>query len=164
MVQSIRRLQIATVRSIGITREKGKSSHPIKTLDPLNTQPTSRNHNIDCEMIKTKHNRKGESKGNHLAEDEYLVTALVPSETACLASSPGRMSRTLEDVSHELQLSKGKHTQSESRGSGWSTSCCRQRASKPQWRRARRYLRSRVRHHTTSQSSTKGRAYRSQRS
>lgn len=25
-----------------------------------------------------------------------MVTALVPSETACLASSPGRMSRTLE--------------------------------------------------------------------
>jgi hypothetical protein len=29
-------------------------------------------------------------------EEEYLVTALVPSETACLASSPGRMRRTLE--------------------------------------------------------------------
>lgn len=28
-------------------------------------------------------------------DDEYLVTALVPSETACLASSPGRISRTL---------------------------------------------------------------------
>jgi len=28
--------------------------------------------------------------------DEYLVTALVPSETACLASSPGRISRTLK--------------------------------------------------------------------
>ena len=26
--------------------------------------------------------------------DEYLVTALVPSDTACLASSPGRMRRT----------------------------------------------------------------------
>jgi hypothetical protein len=38
-------------------------------------------------------------KGNHiclayLLELEYLVTAFVPSETACLASSPGRMSRT----------------------------------------------------------------------
>jgi len=30
----------------------------------------------------------------YLVEEEYLVTALVPSETACLASSPGRMSRT----------------------------------------------------------------------
>jgi hypothetical protein len=29
-------------------------------------------------------------------EEEYLVTALVPSETACLASSPGRMRRTLD--------------------------------------------------------------------
>jgi hypothetical protein len=31
----------------------------------------------------------------YFVEDEYLVTALVPSETACLASSPGRMRRTL---------------------------------------------------------------------
>lgn len=31
----------------------------------------------------------------YLVEEEYLVTALVPSDTACLASSPGRMSRTL---------------------------------------------------------------------
>ena len=30
----------------------------------------------------------------YLVDEEYLVTALVPSETACLASSPGRMSRT----------------------------------------------------------------------
>ena len=31
----------------------------------------------------------------YLVDDEYLVTAFVPSDTACLASSPGRMSRTL---------------------------------------------------------------------
>ena len=30
----------------------------------------------------------------YFVEEEYLVTALVPSETACLASSPGKMSRT----------------------------------------------------------------------
>lgn len=29
-----------------------------------------------------------------MVDEEYLVTALVPSETACLASSPGRMRRT----------------------------------------------------------------------
>lgn len=34
-------------------------------------------------------------------EEEYLVTALVPSETACLASSPGRMSRTEVWISRE---------------------------------------------------------------
>lgn len=34
----------------------------------------------------------------YLAEEEYLVTALVPSETACLASSPGRINRTLLSV------------------------------------------------------------------
>ena len=31
----------------------------------------------------------------YLVDDEYLVTAFVPSETACLANSPGRISRTL---------------------------------------------------------------------
>ena len=34
----------------------------------------------------------------YLVDEEYLVTALVPSETACLASSPGRMRRTLNTV------------------------------------------------------------------
>lgn len=29
-------------------------------------------------------------------DEEYLVTAFVPSDTACFASSPGRMSRTLQ--------------------------------------------------------------------
>ena len=31
----------------------------------------------------------------YLVDEEYLVTALVPSETACFASSPGKISRTL---------------------------------------------------------------------
>ena len=37
-----------------------------------------------------------ETLGNHsdAHAEEYLVTALVPSETACLASSPGRRSLT----------------------------------------------------------------------
>ena len=35
----------------------------------------------------------------YFVEVEYLETALVPSETACLASSPGRMRRTLEIMS-----------------------------------------------------------------
>lgn len=34
--------------------------------------------------------------GVYLAEEEYFVTAFVPSETACLANSPGRMSLTLQ--------------------------------------------------------------------
>ncbi|MBY8978433.1 hypothetical protein KHP62_21760, partial [Rhodobacteraceae bacterium NNCM2] len=33
-------------------------------------------------------------KTTYFVDEEYLVTALVPSETACLASSPGRMRRT----------------------------------------------------------------------
>jgi hypothetical protein len=36
-----------------------------------------------------------------LVEEEYLVTALVPSETACLASSPGRIRRTEVWISRE---------------------------------------------------------------
>lgn len=38
--------------------------------------------------------RREKKKRVYLVEEEYLVTALVPSDTACLASSPGRMSRT----------------------------------------------------------------------
>ncbi len=38
-------------------------------------------------------------------EDEvYLVTALVPSDTACFASSPGRMRRTAVCISRELRV------------------------------------------------------------
>jgi hypothetical protein len=41
-------------------------------------------------------NRNYTAASLYFVEDEYLVTALVPSETACLASSPGRIRRTLE--------------------------------------------------------------------
>ena len=34
-------------------------------------------------------------KAAYFVDEEYLVTALVPSETACLASSPGKISLTL---------------------------------------------------------------------
>ena len=37
----------------------------------------------------------------YFADEEYLVTALVPSDTACLASSPGRISRTDVWISRE---------------------------------------------------------------
>ena len=48
---------------------------------------------------KTLNTRKGKGS-DHLVE-VYLVTALVPSETACLASSPGRMRRTAVWISRE---------------------------------------------------------------
>ena len=38
------------------------------------------------------------------AFDVYLVTALVPSETACLASSPGRMRRTAVWISRDERV------------------------------------------------------------
>jgi hypothetical protein len=49
----------------------------------------------------TRNCHKTENPGASLyfVEEEYLVTALVPSETACLASSPGRIRRTLQRVS-----------------------------------------------------------------
>lgn len=43
----------------------------------------------------------------YFVEDEYLVTALVPSETACLANSPGRMSLTLRSVLEGVLLGQG---------------------------------------------------------
>ena len=55
---------------------------------------------LECTLPKASHmtppeRRKRKTKEAHFAEDEYLVTALVPSETACFASSPGRINRTL---------------------------------------------------------------------
>jgi translation initiation factor IF-1 len=45
--------------------------------------------------------RKPHTATVYFVLEEYLVTALVPSETACLASSPGRMRRTLVWISRE---------------------------------------------------------------
>ena len=42
-----------------------------------------------------------ENQAAYFVDEEYLVTALVPSETACLASSPGRMRRTEVWISRE---------------------------------------------------------------
>ena len=47
----------------------------------------------------------------YLVDDEYLVTAFVPSDTACLASSPGRISLTLHHVSYFI-LDKTNRTES----------------------------------------------------
>ena len=38
------------------------------------------------------------------AFDVYLVTALVPSDTACLASSPGRIRRTAVWISRDERV------------------------------------------------------------
>ena len=45
--------------------------------------------------------RKANTPSVYFVLEEYLVTALVPSETACLASSPGRMRRTDVWISRE---------------------------------------------------------------
>ena len=37
-------------------------------------------------------------------DEVYLVTALVPSETACLANSPGRRRRTAVWISREVMV------------------------------------------------------------
>lgn len=46
-------------------------------------------------QVKSNARKEKQYKHPYFVEEEYLVTALVPSETACLASSPGRMRRTL---------------------------------------------------------------------
>ena len=43
-------------------------------------------------------------RGETYLELVYLVTALVPSETACLASSPGRRSLTAVWISREVMV------------------------------------------------------------
>ena len=52
-----------------------------------------------------KHPRQPQKPRNpsttYFVDEEYLVTALVPSETACLASSPGRIRRTEVWISRE---------------------------------------------------------------
>lgn len=79
--------------------------------------------------------------GVYLVEEEYLVTALVPSDTACLASSPGRINRTLSIVnSWTPNENQRRLTMSESHGRKLSTSCCKLLASTLQWPHARRYL------------------------
>lgn len=42
----------------------------------------------------------------YLADEENLVTALVPSEMACLESSPGRMSRTAVWISRDEMVDR----------------------------------------------------------
>jgi hypothetical protein len=77
-------------------------------------------------------------------DEEYFVTALVPSETACLASSPGRINRTLEELGQFVTQIKCdervEHTRFGSPVTKWSTSCCKQQASMPQLQRVRKYL------------------------
>lgn len=41
-------------------------------------------------------NTKARPNHAYFVEEEYLVTALVPSDTACFANSPGRIRRTLQ--------------------------------------------------------------------
>jgi translation initiation factor IF-1 len=56
-----------------------------------------------CRVDEVLPNKKQSLKAQniYLVEEEYLVTALVPSETACLASSPGRIRRTEVWISRE---------------------------------------------------------------
>ena len=49
--------------------------------------------------------KAAESPGLYL-EEVYLVTALVPSETACLANSPGRRRRTAVWISRDVMVDR----------------------------------------------------------
>ena len=50
-------------------------------------------HDTTTEFINRKNTHR--SCVVYFVDEEYLVTAFVPSETACFASSPGRIRRTL---------------------------------------------------------------------
>ncbi len=71
-----------------------KPTHDHISKWPVNTAPHNRLVEKDKQMTQ-KRKQAANKKALYLVEEEYLVTALVPSETACLASSPGRISRTL---------------------------------------------------------------------
>lgn len=74
-------------------KQKTKPSHD--TLESRE-HPVTHTSVITDEATKINNPYKKKSKNvTYLAEDEYFVTALVPSDTACFASSPGRISRTL---------------------------------------------------------------------
>jgi len=46
--------------------------------------------------------KKVEENQVYFELEEYFVTALVPSDTACLASSPGKIKRTLEKTNQQM--------------------------------------------------------------
>lgn len=56
---------------------------------------------VMCRVKKYYPKSKARCSDVYLVEEEYLVTALVPSDTACLASSPGRIRRTEVWISRE---------------------------------------------------------------
>ena len=47
---------------------------------------------------------EGQPRSGVYEDEVYLVTALVPSDTACLASSPGRARRTAVWISREVRV------------------------------------------------------------
>ena len=89
-------------------------STPMHTEQPLGlnqaipyhikrTRKTPRKDTPPAQPLKIACRRFYHNEEVHLVDDEYLVTAFVPSETACFANSPGRMSRTLynsEDLTY----------------------------------------------------------------
>lgn len=70
-----------------------KRSQIEKTVQCLNVFKTKREQDYGTKKL-----CKPESD---YLDEVYLVTALVPSETACLASSPGRMRRTAVWISRD---------------------------------------------------------------
>lgn len=84
--------------------EKRKSRPSHDTLEnPQNTHNRPpQSPKKDQEAGKQSNTARNENpKTVYLADEEYLVTALVPSDTACLASSPGRIRRTEVWISRE---------------------------------------------------------------
>lgn len=73
--------------------EEKKPLNTVKSQPPLRVTLTS-----SFQIPKRETEDSSRTINVYLVDEEYFVTAFVPSDTACLASSPGRMSRTLTTV------------------------------------------------------------------
>lgn len=80
-------------------KAQGNPSHDALEKKPLNTVKSQPPRRVTLTSSFQTPNRESEDSARtikvYLVDEEYFVTAFVPSETACLASSPGRISRTL---------------------------------------------------------------------
>ena len=83
-------------------KAQGNPSHDALEKKPLNTVKSQPPLRVTLTSSFQTPNREPEdstrTRNVYLVDEEYFVTAFVPSDTACLASSPGRISRTLTTV------------------------------------------------------------------
>src|SRR5437667_6891835 len=95
-----------------------KPRNPLRDIAPLAqanrhaSMTPCRNASLVSSNAKSQNKAEKTPPLPHFVEDEYFVTALVPSDTACLASSPGRINRTLHQSVAESRTMREEHTMS----------------------------------------------------